>query len=140
MSNSSRHQAEAQVQAIVEYMAAYRESLNAPGGEITTAAWDGEVETLDSDSILTRLYENALEVRRWNPDDDGEGVPDWDWMILLCTGGPAVRLVVRVDGRWSMPAEVRLQHSDWFEGWTDTAMSDDEEDAALSYSRILIGE
>ena len=61
-----------------------------------------------------------------------------DFEILLCTGGPAVRLVGSLDN-YGVPDNVRMQVQDWFQPWTDfkpAAGSDSQvEDVLLTYAR-----
>jgi hypothetical protein len=38
-------------------------------------------------------------------------------MILISTGGPALRMIGRLEG--FEPASARLQHQDWGTPWTD---------------------
>lgn len=48
-----------------------------------------------------------------------------EFEILLCTGGPAVRLVGHLDNNGD-PGGVRMQVQDWFQPWTDFEPADGE--------------
>jgi hypothetical protein len=56
-------------------------------------------------------------------------------MILLCTGGPAVRIRGELD-RYSEPEKPRIEYQDWFTPWqTLPGLSDEGNDALFEYSR-----
>ena len=78
----------------------------------------------DEDSARRAILEDALSVQvrsDWYVPGSDPGKPD-EFEILLCTGGPAVRLFGTL-GNDGQPETVRLQVQDWFEPWTsfDTA-------------------
>ncbi len=71
------------------------------------------------------------------------GMPDLDafpaeYTILLCTGGPAVRIIGELD-QYGEPETARLEHQDWGTPWTeyyaDHMPRDDQETALLTYAR-----
>jgi len=47
--------------------------------------------------------------------DDGDPV---EYEILLCTGGPAVRIRGHLD-QYSQPSTARIEHQDWGTPWTE---------------------
>ena len=103
----------------------YLEELN----ELLDAA--GECE--NTEDAERRIDEDPLSVRvrsGWvsNPSE----MEAKEFEILLCTGGPAVRIVGDLDR--GQPENPRIEHQDWFEPWTrftDTTQEQDE--AILSY-------
>lgn len=47
-----------------------------------------------------------------------------EYEILLCTGGPAVR--IRGDLDRGTPTSARLEHQDWFKPWTEYHEADEQ--------------
>ena len=80
--------------------------------ELEAAAGDCE----STDDAEERINEDPLEVQvrgGWYSPGDNPGYPE-EFYILLCTGGPAVRLV------GDMPVDrVRIEYQDWGTGWTE---------------------
>jgi hypothetical protein len=94
----------------------------------------------DEDSARRAILEDALSVQvrsDWYVPGSDPGKPD-EFEILLCTGGPAVRLIGTLD-RFCEPETVRMQVQDWFQPWTpfDPMTEDDEEDVLLTYARCF---
>jgi hypothetical protein len=60
-----------------------------------------------------------------------------EYEILLCTGGPAVRIVGTLD-QWmgeSEPDTATLEHQNWGTPWTDAPIERDDEQTLLTYAR-----
>jgi hypothetical protein len=94
----------------------------------------------DEEGARRAIMEDALSVQvrsDWYVPGNDPGKPD-EFEILLCTGGPAVRLIGTLD-RFGEPETVRMQVQDWFQPWTpfDPAAEDDDEDALLTYARCF---
>ena len=109
MSDNSREQAEAQLENIIDMMERYEKAQN-DGDEDAIEAIRQEVDE-DPLEILTRSTE-------WNTlgkTKSGEQKPD-EFMILLCTGGPAVRIIGDLDEHQS-PTNIRLEYQGWGEDW-----------------------
>lgn len=53
--------------------------------------------------------------------------------ILLCTGGPAVRITGILDEH-EVPSSVRLEYQDWFTRWIEYPLNDKQETALLEYA------
>ena len=86
------------------------------------------------DAIQT-IQEDALsvEVRSgWHPpgDNTNNGA---EYNILLCTGGPAVRIIGDLSAHGE-PETARLEHQDWGTPWTEYRMDSDEEKDVLAYA------
>ena len=62
----------------------------------------------------------------------GEDLRQAEFMILLCTGGPAVRIVGDLNEH-NEPERARVQFQDWFTHWQPLAMTPEESDALLTY-------
>lgn len=75
----------------------------------------------------------SVQVRSgWhNPGETGE--PE-EYEILLCTGGPAVCIVGRLNGH-NEPESARIEHQDWGTPWTALKMDYNAEKTVLEYAR-----
>jgi hypothetical protein len=92
----------------------------------------GECES--EEDAQQRIQEDPLsiEVRSgwYSPGDNPE--PE-EFNILLCTGGPAVRIIGELD-QHNQPARPRLQYQDWGTRWTElVSIESHERDALLTY-------
>ena len=76
----------------------------------------------------------SVEVRSdWHtPGGDSEAT---DYTILLCTGGPACRIIGEL-GEHQEPDTARIEYQDWFTPWeTYHDTSKEEDEALLTYAR-----
>lgn len=99
------------------------------------------VKALDTEDDSEReqaqqtIYEDPLEISiRGGWHRVGEQADDEEFKILLCTGGPAVRIIGEL-GQYSEPENVRVQYQDWFTAWEDYPMNDEQEAAVLTYAQ-----
>ena len=73
----------------------------------------------DADDAQERIHESALSVQvrsGWfNPGQEQPPIEEFE--ILLCTGGPAVRIVGDLDNN-GQPDSPRIEHQDWETPWT----------------------
>lgn len=131
----AKKQAASKLAGIVEILAAMYEAYDT--GE--RVEYDGDDCT--ADDLQERIYNQALSVEGrtgWN----ALGTPTEDWWveeysILLCTGGPAVRIYGTIE--YGQPHDATLQYQDWFTPWTDYDIDDSEErDALLAYAQTHI--
>ena len=86
----------------------------------------------DEDEARERIQEDPLEVSvrsGWYPIGSDETAPE-EFKILLCTGGPAVRIVGELDA-FMQPFAARLQYQDWFTPWEDYHIDNEEDEKAL---------
>jgi hypothetical protein len=94
---------------------------------------------VDEESARLAIHEDPLSVQvrsDWYLPGKDPGKPD-EFEILLCTGGPAVRLIGTLD-RFCEPETVRMQVQDWFEPWTTIdPCTEDDEDVMLTYARCF---
>jgi len=91
------------------------------------ATFDGE--TFDADGWRERIQECPLEVSvRAGWHNPGSKAEDEEFLILLSTGGPALRIVGGL-GRYNQPENPRLQFQDWGTPWTDFSTDGDEDEA-----------
>jgi len=106
--------------------------------ELAEAAGD----CTDREDAEQRIREDPLSVQiRYGWIDPGatedmltDGPEEYE--ILLCTGGPACRIIGRL-GRHSEPDSARLQHQDWGTPWTEHFTFDADNDALLAYARYF---
>ena len=125
----ARQQAVAQVESIEEMIEALHEAQE-----------DGEAKLydtmLDEEGVLEVVQEDPLsvEVRSgWYIPGSEEGNKPSEFNILLCTGGPAVRLIGDLD-TYGEPDHVRVQYQDWGTPWVELfSISDDQRAALLEY-------
>lgn len=76
-------------------------------------------EDFDEDEARENILANALDIQvRSAWQTPGEGLEAAEYTILLCTGGPAVRITGELD-RWNQPDSARLEHQDWFVPWSE---------------------
>lgn len=82
--------------------------------ELTAAAG----ECADEDEARDRITEDPLEVQvRSDWTNPGEELTPGEFMILLCTGGPAVRIVGELD-QHGEPCRAWMEYQDWDTPWT----------------------
>lgn len=90
-----------------------REALIKELDEIET-----EIDSCESrEEAEQRIQEDALEVQvrsGWHEPGDSEAEPE-EFYILLCTGGPAVR--IRGELNRGEPTRAWIEYQDWFEPW-----------------------
>ena len=117
----SESQARAKLADIVEMMAALKDA-----GDDDKKRDDAQ-QTID-ESIL----ECAIRLG-WHQIGKPEDA-DKEFMLLLCTGGPAVRVRGELD-QYNNPENVVIEHQDWFTLWQEfTGLTDVEEKALLNYA------
>lgn len=90
----------------------------------------------NADEARERIQEDALEVQvrsDWHSPGE-EAAPATEFMILLCTGGPAVRIMGELDEHGE-PDRAWLQVQDWGKPWTDYFGI--SQDTLLDYARCF---
>ena len=87
----------------------------------------------DADHARQDIQEHPLEIATksgWHAP--GENGDDDEFMILLCTGGPAVRIVGELD-QYKQPARAWIECQDWFISWQEWRGENFDHDALLQY-------
>ena len=145
--NRAREQAQAQAEGILELVAAYEiatkwndmdleERIEAcKTADLSIFAARHDDSPIDEDDAQTRIDEDPLsvEVREgWHTPGNSEG-PD-EFMILLCTGGPACRLLGNLS-EYHEPESVKVQYQDWFTPWEEYPIDSEIEEKILTYCR-----
>ena len=93
----------------------------------------------DREEAEQAIYDDPLEVSirgGWR-SPGGEPYTATDYKILLCTGGPAVRIVGELN-EYKEPATAKLQYQDWFTPWEYYRLSSEEEETLLDYARRFL--
>ena len=89
------------------------------------------------DEALERLEENPLEIQfRSGWESDTSDLTPHEFSILLCSGGPAVRIRGYMDGNGN-PSNAWVEYQDWGAPWTELCLY---QSSALEYSQLLIQE
>ena len=114
----AKNEALAQIESIVELV----------------SALDTEDDEARADTEQT-INEDPLDVSvRGGWHSPGQATDNEEFLILLCTGGPAVRIVGKL-GRYNEPERVRVQYQDWFTSWKNYPMNRDQEADVLVYAQ-----
>ncbi len=105
--------------------------------EMTEAVRNASTES-ERDGALTRIYEDPLSVEvrgAWHVPGE-QGVNAAEFAVLLCTGGPAVR--IRGDLHRGEPDSAWVEYQDWFTPWEALHdVAEAERAALLDYCRQL---
>lgn len=89
------------------------------------------------DDVRDAINEDPLDIQvrsDWVSLGDWPGEPS-QFLILLCTGGPAVRIVGELSS--GDPQRAWLEHQDWGTPWTELPNSEGDMDALLTYARCF---
>lgn len=123
-------QAIAQFHSIVEMVSALRKADNS---NATDDARDEARQAIEDDAL-------SVEVRSgwFNPySRDADKAPA-EFCILLCTGGPAVRIVGNLSEHCE-PESAVIEFQDWFRPWTrwNPGNAHNVESILLDYARVF---
>ena len=121
-------QAKAQLASVIEMV----EALAKAEEDKDDDAWD-EAERA--------IHEDALEISvrsDWhNPGiDPNEASAPVEYYILLCTGGPAVRIIGELNEHGE-PFTADLQYQDWSTPWSTIPTVEEEKQAMLRYAQCF---
>ncbi len=118
----ARNQAKAQLESIREMVEA-----------LDKAEENDNYEAIDKARM--EIEEDPLSVQvRSDWHSPGEKTEATEYMILLCTGGPAVRIVGDL-GEYDEPETARIEYQDWFTPWEDMPLTSKEEKDVLRYAQ-----
>ena len=113
----AKSQAEAQLASILEYVEAYDNA-------------ETDLEREDAERAI-REDPLSVEIRSQWASPGETFVPD-EFRILLCTGGPAVRIVGDL-GAHSEPETVSIEYQGWFTPWTELRLTAEQTEAVKRY-------
>ena len=103
----------------------------------------GLIANLDANVVDETTRENAIEAIQEHPLDIevrsawtalGTPLTAAEYNILLCTGGPAVRIVGTLDMA-DVPDSARLEHQEWFTPWTPYPITQSQEAILIRYAQ-----
>ena len=84
-------------------------------------------EREDPEEIINEIFEIPLEIEQ--PGENGF------LSILLCTGGPAFRIIAYEDkGKLS---GIELQWNDWWQPWRSTPLTSNQKDTVEAFIRFI---
>lgn len=148
--NHARDQAKAQLESIMAMVAAleadydYMDTLRhqREEGEGLTHEEAQELIVLEEssngctseDEAQQAIQEDPLSVQvrtGWYSPTGDRPEPE-EFEILLCTGGPAVRIIGDL-GEYNRPYDPRIQYQDWSTPWTSYPLSGDEAAIVVQY-------
>ena len=119
----SKDQARAQLSSITEIMKNYAEAID-----------DDNQNMLEA--LETEIHEGPLSIQvRSGWASTPEDFEAEEYEILLCTGGPAVRIIGEFDEYKQPDGSVVIQHQDWGTPWTTLHTSVEEDTALLEYAQ-----
>ena len=105
-----------------------------PGDVITE---DDRDQYHDEDDAMQVIQEDPLHVQVRNDwHSPGDESPPAEYNILLCTGGPAVRIIGELN-EYNEPETADLEYQDWFTAWERLNIDSEEEDALIDYARTF---
>jgi hypothetical protein len=117
--SNSEKQAEAQLESITEMVKALHQEAD------------------DRDDALQAITEDPLsiEVRSDWHELNSEPEKPSEYKILLCWGGPAVRIIGELED--SEPKTVQIEYQDWGTLWTELHITSEQEEILLEYARCF---
>jgi len=92
-------------------------------------------QELDADECRERIAESPLsvEVRSdWHTPGDEDAAQPAEYMILLSTGGPALRIVGDLSQHCE-PTSARLEYQDWGTPWTEYIVTGSDHYALMTF-------
>ncbi len=117
-----KSQARAQLESIIEMV-----------NDLTAAEGNSEKE----ESAQQRIQEDPLSVEvrsAWCSSSSSEDYKKpAEYCILLCTGGPACRIVGGLD-EYCQAESAKIEYQDWFTPWNEYRMTGDEEKTVIAYA------
>lgn len=152
MTEHARQQAEAQLETIIALVKRVNHCNECDGHEDCELTDDDILEGLelatgqevtdeereqyhDEEEARERVQESPLsvQVRSGWYDPRGDPEPE-EYEILLCTGGPAVRIIGEL-GRWNQPETAELQCR--FTPWVTFGTTVEQDEAMLTYAGLF---
>ena len=138
----AKEQAQAQFESIRDMVERLQHAQDCTDDECTEGkdggdTWDDAEGYHDEDNAQQIIHEDALEIGV-RPQFQSPGERDiWseggDYFILLCTGGPAVRIVGSLNEHRE-PETAEIEFQDWGTPWTAHYISGGNE-VLLTYAR-----
>jgi hypothetical protein len=139
--NRAQDQAKSQLESIIEVVDWLEHAQNCTDADCKQGAsggdyWDDRDEYHDQERPQQIISEDPLSIgvrSDWHtPGDNGVST---DFTILLCTGGPAVRIIGKLNDRFHEPESARIEFQDWGTRWEDMPLTEEQEEKILTYCR-----
>ena len=133
--DNAENQAKAQLEGIQDMLERLEHAQECDGDECDKDSADYGTEIFhDEDSASQAIDEGPLSVQvrsDWhNPGEESEAV---EYELLLCTGGPACRIVGDL-GQHGQPERARIEYQDWGTPWTELILDSTGYAALLAYA------
>lgn len=94
-------------------------------------------ECKDADQARERIQEDALDVQyRSTWQSVGEELKAYEFSILLCTGGPAVRIIGELNEHME-PYRTWIEYQDWGTSWMMLDSTHYSQDTLLEYCQCF---
>ena len=91
--------------------------ISDPDGHVTDDEWEDYHDPVHAAEAIDE-HPLSVQVREgWH--SPGDNLPPAEFEILLCTGGPAVRMRGTLLDPDSQPGNPRLEYQDWGTPWTE---------------------
>jgi len=91
----------------------------------------------ERDDALTTIQEDPLSVEvRSGWVSPGRDMEPEEYMLLLCTGGPAVRITGSLNDFFE-PDTAKIEYQDWFTPWIEMVISNEDEAVLLEYCQTF---
>lgn len=104
--------------------------------DLEAAAGDCESQ----DDASERIQEDPLDISvRSDWQNIGETLTPSEFTILLCTGGPACRIVGELD-QYNQPCRAWIEYQDWFTPWTELVDGVSHDDLLTYCQQFYFGE
>lgn len=137
----AKRQGQAQFESIVEMVKRLRvaQEQAETGPDETDAArrW------IEEDALSVEVRSGWVAPGAWDAAHGRDLAKPEEYCILLCTGGPACRIVGQLD-EYCQPETACMEVQDWFQPWTEmrpvmlgTDVGDSAEDVMLGYARCF---
>lgn len=121
----SEEQARLQLESVTEMVNALKLAEN-KYREIGTDVYAQAQDAITEDALSVEVRSDWHQV---GEESKGGG----EYTILLCTGGPAVRIIGMLS-QYNEPETAHIQHQDWGTLWTELRLTSKEELAVLTYA------
>ncbi len=122
--NRAKEQAKLQLESIIQMVNDVKQAEENNDEE----ARENAIETIENDPL-------EISVRSgWHVP--GQEAENKEYFILLCTGGPACRIIGDLD-KHNEPETARIEYQDWFTSWEKYPLTSEEEEIVLDYARCF---
>jgi hypothetical protein len=122
---NARDRAELQAATQLDSIEEMVQALNAAGDD--DEAREQAEQTIREDAL-------SVEVRcGWHVPGANDGEQAAEYQILLCTGGPAARIIGALTDHGE-PDTARIEYQDWGTPWTEYRMSSADEEIVKRYA------